>query len=307
MILAAKDFSIVGKIIDHPWPGCQVSPWGKQGPEITLMSNGIASMILVAVILVAVILPLARRYKAVPSGGRNVLEVLVIFVRDMIARPALHDRTYAFMPFLLTLFVFILGMNLLGMVPLENITEVIGHYFPSLEGFNIGGTPTSILTVCMGLAAIALVVVLTMSLREQAIRCRHHRGWPMALCVILSPILWILNLSPKMTGIIGVIMFIPMTFVEFVGVFSRCAALMIRLFANMISGHTLLAVMLMMIAQASVEYMKSGAAHVFFVGPICVLASVAICLLELLVALIQAYVFTFLTAIFIGLAVEEAH
>ncbi len=305
MLLAvAKDINVVEKITDHPWPGFQLDVLGR---KVTLMSSGLAAMILVALVLLVVILPLARRYRMVPSGGRNVLEIMFFFVRDMIGRPALHEKVYPWMPFLLTLFCFVLGMNLIGLVPLESLTAAIGSLI-GLHHYAIGGTPTSILAVTGGLAFMSLILIVASSLRSVAIRFHHKKHWPMILCAVLSPILWLATLSPPIPGAAGVILKLPMTFVEFVGMLARVAALMIRLFANMVAGHTLLAVFLMLIFKAVVAWAQEGGfPHWVYVGPLCVVASVAISVLELLIAGIQAYVFTFLTAIFIGLAVEEHH
>lgn len=302
MMLAAEN--VIDRIVDHPWG--RPFEWDVLGMKITLMSSGIAAMILVALLLLAIILPLARRYRAVPKGGRNVLEIIVIFARDMIARPALHEKAYRFLPFLLTLFVFVLGMNLIGLLPLESLSDAVGMWL-GLHGKGVGGTPTAILAVCGGLAAMTLVMVLMLSLWTQIRLYHHKKHWPLLACIILSPLLWINSLAPPMPGMMGVVLKLPMTFVELVGVLARCAALMIRLFANMISGHTLVAVFLMLVISSLISWMQTSAPHVFYVAPVCILASVAIDLLELLVAGIQAYVFTFLTAIFIGLAMEESH
>ncbi|MCP4375543.1 MAG: hypothetical protein GY794_05130, partial [bacterium] len=107
MMLAASDFNLMeyltSHLSDHPWPGCQVTI---AGMTLTWMSSAIAAMLIVSVGLIAVILPITRRRKALPTGGYNVLEALTVFVRDAIARPALRDneKTYKYLPLLLTLF-----------------------------------------------------------------------------------------------------------------------------------------------------------------------------------------------------------
>ena len=305
-MLAAENFDIIRHITDRAWGPSYVIEIAP-GVKMTLMSNGIAAMILVAILLILILLPLARRYQQVPSRGRNVLEVIVIFVRDMIARPALHDKAYRFLPFLLTLFVFILGMNLMGILPVEPVSEILGFCFKPLEGKTVGGAPTSIMAVCGGLALITLIMVLAISFRENAHRFHRKRGVPLILCWMISPVLWLVSLAPPIPGAAGYILKGPMLLVDLVGVFTRCGALMIRLFANMISGHTLIAVFLMLIMQSGASFIESHTKNVFFVAPVCILAGVAIQLLDLLVVVLQAYVFTFLTAIFIGLAMEEAH
>ena len=291
LILAAAN--LIDKLSDHPWPGCQVEVLGL---KLTWMSNGIAAMLLAAGILLAVVLPLAARWRTVPHGGANVLELVVMFIRDMIARPSLHHKADAFMPLLLTAFVFVLTVNLIGIVPLEPITEVLG--LP-----RIGGAATSIPTVCGALACITLFTIFGSGLKAQAAHLHHRRGWPMWLCAVLSPLAWVRSLGPNIPGLAGKFLVLPLALLEFVGVLAKCMALMIRLFANMLSGHALLAVMMMFIVQA----LEGKVAQVLYVGSFCIAASVVTDLMELLVAGLQAYIFTFLTATFLGLYVEPAH
>ncbi|MFZ1991333.1 MAG: F0F1 ATP synthase subunit A, partial [Alphaproteobacteria bacterium] len=126
---------------------------------------------------------------------------------------------------------------------------------------------------------------------------------PMWLCALISPVLWIASLTPPVPGLAGVILAVPLALLELVGVLAKCAALMIRLFANMLSGHVLLTVLMMFILQA----LQTQVVHVFYVGPFCIAASVVVQILELLVAGLQAYIFTFLTAIFLALYAESSH
>jgi len=285
--------SLIHRIVDMPWPGWQIRIGGM---TVTLMSAGIASMILVALVLMASIIPPSRRRQIVPHGATNLLEVVVVFVRDMIARPALGDKAYDFLPFLLTLFVFVLGMNLFGLLPLEAITN-------ALRLPRVGGVATAIPTVAGALASLSLLSIIFLGLKRQVELCRARRGWPTALCIAASPVLWMKQLAPPVPGAVGAILLWPLVLLELVGIVAKCLALMIRLFANMVSGHTLLAVMMMFILRA-LEYKLVS---VFYVGPPAVLASVAIYILELLVSGLQAYIFTFLTAMFMGLYVESSH
>jgi F-type H+-transporting ATPase subunit a len=291
---------LIDHVNDHPWPGCVVELWGM---KVTLMSSSIATMILVAVASSCVLIPLARRRTrrgGVPRGAENVVEALVVFVRDMIARPALHEKTYEHLPFLLTLFVFILGNNLFGIVPLESVSQALG-----LPHF--GAPATAVLAVCAALAAIALGRILWVGLVKRARHLRHERHWPLGLCLAAAPLSWFLSLSPPIAGITGRLMLVPLAFLEFIGVLAKCFALMVRLTANMLSGHTLLAVLMMFILQALTGFLEQQTPHVFYVAPVCILGSVVVSLLELLVAGLQAYIFTFLTAMFLGLYAEGAH
>ncbi len=290
--LAVTD--ILQRVADHPWPGCQVELFGM---KITLMSAGIAAMLIAAGALIGIIVPFARRWKTIPRGGAMAVELLVTFVRNMIARPALGERAYEYLPLLLTMFCFILAVNLVGILPLEAITEFVPHV-P-----RIGGVATAIPTVCAALAGISLLSVLYYGLKRRTLEWHASHHWPIWLCAALSPLLWLIGLAPRLGGVLGVVMLVPLVALELVGLLGKCMALMVRLFANMLSGHLLLAVMMMFILMA----MRAGLANVFYVGPFCILASVGIELLALLVAGLQAYIFTFLTAMFLGLYVEPSH
>ncbi|MHC4563872.1 MAG: F0F1 ATP synthase subunit A [Planctomycetota bacterium] len=304
-MLAAFDPAdyIMHHLVDHPWPGWQVTVWGMR---VTLMSSGIAAMIITAVALCTVIVPLARRRTLVPVGGQNVLEAVVVFVRDMIAHPALGDRTYRHLSFLVTLFVFILGMNVMGLVPLEPVFKVVGHWVPALRDKPIGRAATGVGTICMALASVSLVRLVLTGLAAAA-RRYHHRGWPMWVCVPLSPALWFIGMAPSVPGWTGKILAAPLALLELIGLIGKCAALMVRLLASMTAGHMLLAVLMLFVLQTVDLWITRGAVHVWYVGPLCVLVSAATCLIELLVAVIQAYIFTFLTAMFIGLYAETSH
>jgi F-type H+-transporting ATPase subunit a len=302
LFLAVED--ITPHLVDHPWPGQWVHHW----PGLTLMSNAIASMIVVAIIIVAIVMPLARRYSPVPTRGKNVLEVLVIFVRDMIAKPALHDKAYPFLPYLCTMFVFILGMNLFGMMPIQYLSSGIQKLLGlPTEPALVGGTATSVMTACGGLAALSFCTIAILALRTFTLKCHDKYHLPVALCAILSPFLWINSFAPHLTGPAKYILYIPMMLLEFVGLIAKCFALMIRLFANMIAGHTMLAVLMML----GLEQLQLFVAHqtysALYADPIVILGAVAVDVMELLVAALQAYVFTFLTAIFLAIYVEPAH
>ena len=302
-MLLAEEFNLIKHITDHPWPGFRWDahlPFPAPYDQITLMSSGIASMIVVAILLLLVVIPLARRQMNVPKGGRNLIEILVVFVRDMVARPALHDKADYFLPFLLTQFVFFLGMNLIGLLPLAVLTDAVhinGQAYP------LGFTPTSILTITGAHATLVLVLILIYSFSEQAKRFKAHRGGPGVVAYALSPLLFIKSLVPTVPGAAGYIMWPLLAAIEITSVVSKCFALMVRIFANMLAGHSLLAVFMMFIVGA----LEAGKNQLLYVGPISVIASVGISLMELLVGAIQAYIFTFLTALFIGLYVEPAH
>jgi F-type H+-transporting ATPase subunit a len=309
MLIAAHSASeyVSHHISDHPWPGCQIKIGAT---EVSWMSDSIATMLLTALVL-AVLLPLlARRRQTVPRGGYNALEVLVAFIRDRIARPALHGRADVFMPFLLTIFFFILGMNLIGLVPTQSISVLINDRLGIRENqYTLGASPTGVLFVCAGLASLTLLNVLLRGLWRAANHTHEHKHLPLALCLLLSPVLWILSLSPPMEGAAGVILLVPLAVLEFAGTLAKCFALMIRLFANLMAGHGLIAVMMLFVFQASAGFVAAWGdkAQAMGIGAVCILAGVMLGLLEMLVAALQAYIFTYLSAIFLSLYAEGHH
>jgi F-type H+-transporting ATPase subunit a len=192
-----------------------------------------------------------KQTTAVPTGMRNVFEILATFIRDEVLRPNLHDKADAFLPYFLTLFTCILFSNLLGLLP----------WGSSATG-NIGTTA--------GLAICTLGLMAGMGIKENGIAGFLHSFAPPGVPGWLMPLIII---------------------VEIASFFIRPFALTIRLFANMLAGHAVIAVLLGLI-----------------VTPLFALPSVAVAtgvmVLEIVVALIQAYIFTMLSAVFVGLAVH---
>ncbi|MBN1553821.1 MAG: F0F1 ATP synthase subunit A [Phycisphaerae bacterium] len=302
--------NILDHVVDTPWPGCTTEVWGMR---FTWMSSGIATMLLVAVSL-AVFLPwMTRRYLRTvavsETGGGSllggVLEVIVLFVRNQIAVPSLGKKADVFLPFLLTLFLFVLGINLSGLTPFSAVTGWLTHH-----EFPVGHTPTSILTVCAALASLALIAIAGTGLLQAA----RHSNLPFPVALLISPVLWFMKLAPHVPGVIGKVLLIPLALLELIGVIAKCFALMVRLFANMVAGHIMLAVLMMFILQTLIATYEtaldptvSNEIHFFYVAPICIVGSVLVDLMELLVAGLQAYIYTFLTAMFLGLYGEPSH
>lgn len=198
------------------------------------------------------------------GGLRTAIEGLVIFIRKDIAHPALGEEDGdAYLPFLLTLFLFIFFMNLLGLIP-ESATAT----------GNISVTAT--LSMC------------TFLLIHAAGMWRHGvvHHWK--------------NMIPH--GVPAVM--IPLVFaIELMGYVTKSLALCIRLFANMTAGHIVILLFLGLILLFGQSDPWTG----LLVAPISVGLALGLYALELLVALIQAYVFTMLTAIFVGGALHPAH
>ncbi|MBT3199707.1 MAG: F0F1 ATP synthase subunit A [Phycisphaerales bacterium] len=310
MMLGAAEFDLMeylsAHLADHPWDGCTVHIGSM---PVTWMSSAIAGMIIVALGLIAIVIPVSRRRKDTPTGVYNVLEILTVFVRDSIARPALGDdkKVYKFLPLLLTLFVFVLGMSLIGLAPLGPLSAWLKWHIPFLKGRPIGATPTAVLTVCAALAMITCFSILFSGLHHAAHAHHKKKKTPMLLCWALSPVLWAVSLCPPIPGFMGVVMLGPLVFLELIGVVAKCFALMIRLFANMIAGHAMLAVLMMFVLKGVQAMVDKGLNDVFYITPAVVVGSAAIGILEMAVALLQAFLFTVLTAVFLGLYAEPAH
>ncbi|HOB75230.1 MAG TPA: F0F1 ATP synthase subunit A [Phycisphaerae bacterium] len=263
-------------VVDHAWI--------RRG-DFTLLSNHIIIM-LVAAVLTMVLVPLCLRVpqtadeveRLTPRGKRNFMEVICEFLRDFVARPNLGPHTDAFMPYVWTVFFFILMNNLLGLLPLEPLTKPVVKALTGID-HGIYGTPTGNIWVTGTLAATTLIMIVFNGLRTNGLGyVKHFFMGPFPINLLIAVL-------------------------EVIGLFAKSFALAIRLFANMMAGHILLAVLLMFIAMA----FSAGALLGVVVAVPVVLGSVAINMLELFVAFLQAFIFTFLSCVFIGQAVNIHH
>lgn len=228
-------------------------------------------MVALAAVLLMVLVPVALRGKGlVRRGLGNLIEATCVFIREDVARPFLGDRTDKHIGFLWTLFFFILTMNLLGMVPLTKIIYLLTG-MPN----HLGGAATANIYVVGSLALMAFLSIHISGMREQGV-------WH-----------YITNFIPKVPWPMAPFIYL----MEIIGALVKPVSLTIRLFANMFAGHVLIATLFLFIV-----IFKNYA-----VGGLTVAAVVAASLLELLVAFLQAYIFTFLSAIFMGLAIHPEH
>jgi F-type H+-transporting ATPase subunit a len=222
----------------------------------------------VALILIAVFTILAAKVRnGRPVKGKlwNMFEAFLLFIRDDIARPAIgHHDADRFVPLLWTVFMFVLGCNLLGMIPWV-------------------GAPTGSFSVTFGLAMVTFATVIVAgSLRFGIVGFWKNQvpkmGLPLPLAIFIVPMLFA---------------------IEVLGLLIKHLVLSIRLLANMVAGHlVLLAIMGLAVAAAA-------SANWHLTATISVIGSALFSLLELFVAFLQAYVFTFLSALFIGAAVHH--
>ena len=224
--------------------------------DISITKNVVSLLISVAVLLI-VFIGIANAYKKregkAPKGLQSVLEPIILFVRDDIAKPQLGHRYKSFMPYLLTVFFFVWLNNLMGLIP----------FFPG--GANLTGNIA--VTMMLALCTFVLTTVNGNKNYWGHIFTPHVPWW----------------LYPLM---------IP---VEIIGLFTKPIALMIRLFANITAGHILILSLISLIFIIK-SVLVAGVAIPFVLF---------ISVIELVVGFIQAFIFTILSALFIGMAVEE--
>ena len=224
----------------------------------------------VAAIVMIVVIPIfVLRSRLIPRGFYNAIEAICVFLREDVARPFLKKRTDRYIGFLWTMFFFILVMNLLGLTPLDKAVYIL------FKTPHIGGAPTANIYVTGALATFAFLLFHAAGIYEKGF------------------VKYFATLSPKVPWPMMPFMF----FMELVSSFVRLFSLAIRLFANIFAGHVLLSVLL-----GFIFIYKN-----FMVASASLLGTTVMSLLEIFVAFLQAYIFTFLTAIFIGFAISEEH
>jgi F-type H+-transporting ATPase subunit a len=218
-----------------------------------------------AALIVLVLVRLAMRSyrERVPHGLGAAVEALVVFVRDEIAEKNIGHDGRKFAPLLLSFFFFILVAALLGLMPFS-------------------ATSTGNISVTMGLAVVAFFAMQWAGISKYGVVHHFAAMVPPGLPKWLLPIM------------------IP---VELLGMFSRPFALMVRLFANMLAGHMVIATLLLLIPLMAAVSTYFGILMI----PISLLLALFIMFLEILVAFIQAYIFTLLTSIFIGMSAHPSH
>ena len=282
LVLAAE--SPVGHVVNHAFAG----GW--------FWSAHMGMLVLSALITIGVGLWLAGQVSTGPESQGNdryvtrnpfahMIEVIAVYLRDQVVEPMLGRRTAAFMPFLWTLFFFILVNNLLGLFPIIEVVDLLSPKGWKHDGHLVyaplGGTATQNLAVTGVLAVIACITFNLAGLRELGLKgyIAHHTGG--------------VPMKPAFYPIVALVFVI-----EMVGDFLiKPGALAIRLFANMTAGHILLATLFMFIKMVAGKGLLLGGT----VTLVSCLGAFAIYFLEIFVAFLQAFVFMFLTCVFISL------
>ena len=291
LAFAEWEMDPVGHVVNHPFTMDAEGLW--------LWSAQLGTLVLSGVITILVGLWLARHVATGPESMGNdryvtknvfahMIEVIAVYLRDDIVEPMLGHRTPKFIGFLWTLFFFILVNNLLGLIPILDVMHLVNPEWHHAEVSPLGGTATQSIAVTMVLAIFSAVVYNVAGLRDLGVKgyIEHMTGG--------------VPLKPAFLPIV-VLVFV----IEVAGNFIiKPAALGIRLFANMTAGHILLATLFSFIILG----LKQGLVIGVPVGIASVLGAIAVYFLELFVAFLQAFVFMFLTTVFISLlAHHEDH
>jgi F-type H+-transporting ATPase subunit a len=240
--------------------------WDKSAKffDVSLTRN-VVQMILALALLVWIMISIAKRYskgfgvKTAPTGMQNLIEPVIVFVRDEVARPNLGNKWEKYFPYLLTVFFFILINNVIGLIPgTANVTGNIAFTFV--------------------LGIISFIVILASSNKHYWGHIFNPPGMPLWVKFILVP-------------------------VEFLSVFVKPTALILRLFANMVAGHIIIICLISLIFIFSAMNKTVGIGA----SPLAIAFTVFIYFIEILVAFLQAYIFTMLTAVFVGEANASGH
>jgi len=242
---------------------------GKWDPNVSVydisLTRNVVQMLLALGLLVWILLSIAKRYRrgegvhSAPKGVQNLLEPVITFVRDEVAKPNLGRRYEKYLPYLLTVFFFILVNNIFGLIP---------------GSANVTGN----IAVTLVLGLISFVVILFSSNKHYWGHIINPPGMPVGVKAILIP-------------------------VEILSVFIKPFALIIRLFANMVAGHIIIICLISLIfIFAGLNVYAGWGTSVFSIA-----FTIFIYFIEILVAFIQAFIFTMLTAVFIGQAFEGSH
>lgn len=254
-----------GKLVRNDSQGNEIRPFLDFSFTKNVLSIFI-SMIFMIIVFMSVAKSYKRREGQAPKGLQSLLEPIILFVRDDIAKASIGEKKYLkYTPFLLTLFFFILINNLLGIIPL----------IPG--GANVTGN-----IAVTGVLALFTFVITTFS--------GNKNYW---LHIVNAPgVPWWLKIPIPL-----------MPIVELIGVFTKPFILMIRLFANISAGHIIILGFISLIFIFGEISQTIG----YSVSVLSIAFSIFMNVLELLVAFIQAYVFTLLSALYFGMATEEAH
>lgn len=232
------------------------------GLNASFTNSSLYMVIAVALISLFLILAMGGR-SLVPTRIQSVAELIYEFVRDTV-RENVGPKGMQFFPLVFSLFIFVLVLNLLGMIPIPGVTFTVTSHLA--------------VTAAMALLVIGIVIVYGFY--------KHGLGF-LGLFVPSGVPGWLLPL---------------MVVIEVISFISRPVSLSVRLFANMLAGHIALKIF-----AGFVGLLLGAGIFGILLSPLPLLLTVALTALEVLVAVLQAYVFAVLTCIYLNDAVEGGH
>lgn len=217
------------------------------------ITKSVLMILVTSLLLIFIFGGIARNYKKslVPSGAAKILEPVILFIRDDIAKPNIGTNYKKYMSYLLTIFFFILFLNIFGLMPF---------------GINVTGN----IAITFALALLTFLITQFTANKNYWQHIFWMPGLPWPMKIVMMPI-------------------------EIIGLFIKPFSLLIRLFANMSAGH-----IIVMSLIALIYYFQNVIAGIAFP-----FLTFVIYLLEVLVAFLQAYIFTMLSAVYFGMANEE--
>lgn len=263
-----SEFDLIDKVVDHHYVDFyflgklhlpQFEPLNIGGISLDLsITKSLFMMFLVSLILIFTMWTAARKNSkySVPKGIGNLIETIIIFIRDEVVFPNMGKQGLKLLPFFLTLFFFILFSNLFGLIPFM-------------------AQPTKNINVTTGLALVTFFTIQIMGIKKNGFVGYFKGLVPGGIPVFVLPI---------------------MIIVEFIGLFTKPFALLMRLFANITAGS------IIVLSLIGLIFIMSYAGII-----IAIPFAIFIYLLEIFVALLQAYIFTMLSAIFINMAMHQEH
>ena len=255
------------------------------GPFTNHLLMGVVSALLCSLALGALARKFARPKNTIDDYiitgvGWQLLETICVFVRDYVAKPNLGELTDKYVPYLWTVFFFILFCNVLGMVPsgplAGTIASLLGVEYTGYWA-HFGGTATGTIAMTIPLAFVAFLVINIAGIREAGVNYfKHFNPGPALMAPLLVPL-------------------------EVMGLIIKSAVLAMRLFGTMMAGHLVIAAFIGLVALAG------GAISGLFIGLGVTIMGAALMALELFVAMLQAFIFTFLTTLFIAQGAVHHH
>lgn len=287
MLYLLAEVDPLGHVLDKTLRTHDGTPQGVSILTLHMVTAVVAGLICIWLMMVAAKAidtgPATKGNERYITKGRfaQMIEVMVVYLRDTVILPILGAaNTAKYLPFLLTVFFFLLANNVLGLLPLLDLQHILGSFFISDPNHKyhwavIGGTATGNLAMTGAMALVAFIVIQVHGFRDMGVAgwAKHLTGGaPLFLLPIMLPI-------------------------ELMGMIIKPAALAIRLFANMLAGHTLLATLMLF---GSMAYAGLGALGAGGVTLVAVPFAVGIFFLEIFVAFLQAFIFMFLVTLFIG-------